>query len=207
MRDFRCPRGKIHVVHDGVDKRFFEGAEKEFFGEYGLKDFVLYVGRIEPRKNVLNLIKAIKGTNLELVVVGDYDRETPRYYEKCKAAANESVHFLGRIEHESKLLVSAYYAAKVLALPSWYETPGIVALEAGAAGCNIVITDRGCTKEYFSDFAEYVAPDDLNGIRTAILRACKKSRNNALRERIRKNYSWENVADEIIAGYLKITGN
>lgn len=203
MNDFRCNREKIHVVHDGVDERFFAGSAEEFFDHYNLKDFVLYVGRIEPRKNVLTLIRAMNETNLQLVIIGDYNKEDSAYYGMCREIAENNVHFLGRIDHESSLLVSAYYAAKVLALPSWYETPGIVAMEAGAAGCNIVITNRGCTQEYFGELADYVRPDDVEGIKSAVEMAFNKERNTKLRGYIKENFSWGRVAEEIIEGYRK----
>ena len=49
---------------------------------------------------------------------------------------------------------SAYAAAEALVLPSFLETPGLVALEAAAAGIpRLVITNAGCTKEYFGNLA------------------------------------------------------
>jgi len=203
-KEFKAEKSKIHVVHDGVDSRFFKGSPKEFEKKFGLKDFALYVGRIEPRKNVLGTIRAMKGSEIPLVIVGEGSSTQQDYFEKCKKEAGKNVHFLGRIEHDSSLLVSAYNAARVLALPSWYETPGIVALEAAAAGTRIVITDRGCTKEYFNDFASYVNPNDTQAIRKSIEDAFRQEKNPELARLIKKEYTWEKVAKELIEGYKKI---
>ena len=48
--------------------------------------------------------------------------------------------WLGRLDHHDPLLASAYAAARVFALPSWFETPGLAALEAALAGCSVAIT-------------------------------------------------------------------
>ena len=69
------------------------------------------------------------------------------------------------------MLASAYAAARVLALPSWFETPGLAALEAALAGCAVVVTPFGCTREYFGDRVEYARPDRPAEIGRAILRA------------------------------------
>ena len=66
--------------------------------------------------------------------------------------------WLGRLEHDDPLLASAYAAARVFALPSWFETPGLAALEAALAGCAVVITPFGSTREYFGELVEYARP-------------------------------------------------
>ncbi len=66
--------------------------------------------------------------------------------------------WLGRLDHHDPLLASAYAAARVFALPSWFETPGLAALEAALAGCAVVITPYGSTREYFGDLVEYARP-------------------------------------------------
>jgi len=203
-KEFNLPLEKMHVVHDGVDNRFFQGDKQLFMNKYREEGFVLYVGRIEPRKNVLGLVKALKKSNLRLIIIGDADKANQHYLDQCKANANENTRFLGRISHESDLLPSAYAAANVLALPSWYETPGIVALEAAAAGTNVVITNRGCTEEYFEGFAEYVDPLDENGIRAAVEAAVQKPKDNTRKQYIQKKFTWEKVAEETLEGYKKL---
>lgn len=203
-KNFTIPLSKMHVVHDGIDSRFTKGNAGEFEKKFGLKNFVLYVGRIEPRKNVLALVRAMKDSGIPLVIVGEADSQRKEYFEQCKRHADKNTHFLGRIEHDSSLLVSAYYAAKVLALPTWFETPGIVAMEAGAAGANLVVTKNGCTREYFGDYARYVDPSSRNQIRKRIIEAFEAEKSRNLAHFVRENYSWEKVAGELIEGYKKV---
>ncbi|HEV3121763.1 MAG TPA: glycosyltransferase, partial [Isosphaeraceae bacterium] len=62
---------RIHVVHNGVDERFAHSDASVFRALHGSGDFVLYVGRIEPRKNVLALVRAACAARMPLVVIGD----------------------------------------------------------------------------------------------------------------------------------------
>ena len=64
---FNISREKMFVVPNGVDNAFSSANSGVFIDEYGLKDFVLSVGRIEPRKNQLNLIKAMKNIDADLI--------------------------------------------------------------------------------------------------------------------------------------------
>ena len=167
---FRVPNSKIRVVPNGVDLRFAD-ADPRLFKEYvGIKEpFVLCVGRIEPRKNQERLIRALKGTGLRLILIGD--PASKEYYERCRSLADDKVAFVPSIPHDDPLLASAYAACRVFALPSLLETPGIAALEAGVAGARIVITRYGGPQEYFGEFAHYVEPRSIESIRRAIMSA------------------------------------
>ena len=74
----------------------------------------------------------------------------------------------GGLTHDDPLLASAYAAARVFALPCWFETPGLAALEAALAGCAVVITPYGSTREYFGDLVEYARPDRPGEIERAL---------------------------------------
>ena len=107
-----------------------------FHSRWGAEPFVLSVGRIEPRKNTLGLIQAIRRLGLPLVVIGEAPPGCEDYERECRRAGLGRVSWLGRLDHHDPLLASAYAAARVFALPSWFETPGLAALEAGLAGCS-----------------------------------------------------------------------
>lgn len=203
---FRADKRKIFVVPNGVDESFKDASGYDFVNKYGYKDFILYVGRIEPRKNQLNFIKALKTIDRDVVFLGGPVSDYLGYYEECRSEATDKMHFPGYIEHSSPLLASAYAASRVFALTSWFETPGLSALEAALAGTNIVITDGGCTKEYFGDMAFYAKPDDLENIRLATLAACKAPKDGRLKSHILGNYTWDKVAQRTIEGYEKILG-
>ncbi len=204
IKNFKVSKEKIFPVPHGVDERFMYAKPSLFYKKYGLKDFILYVGRIDIRKNVLNLIRSLKNTEIDLVIIGKAEPDQQLYFEKCKREATKKVHFLGQMPHESKLLESAYATAKVVTLPADYETPGLVGLEAGLAGANVVITERGSTKDYYANHAFYVNPEDINDIRNKLLKAYKTEKSNDLREHVKKNFLWDKVAKKTIEGYKKI---
>jgi len=205
-RLFAMPKDKISVVPNGVDIRFKDADKSLFSQRYKFKDFALAVGRIEPRKNQLNLIKAFKGIKKDLVVVGDPISDYTEYYQECKNSAGSNIHFIGRLGHEDGMLASAYASCKVFVAPGWFETPGLAALEAGLSGSSIAITRYGCTEEYFKDMADYFDPSSLSSISKAILAAYDRARNIELKEYIGNNYTWDKVADATIVAYEKILG-
>ena len=104
----------------------------------------------------------------------------------------------------SESLASAYHAAKVHALPSWFETPGLVNLEAGLAECNIVATDKGSTKEYLLDYAWYCDPASTTSIRRAVLDAFSAKKSPDLRKFILANFSWEQAAEKTLRVYERV---
>ena len=206
VRLFGIEPGKIKPVPNGIDERFLGAKADKFIGKYGFKDFVLAVGRVEPRKNQLNLIRALNKTDKKLVIVGDPVSDYMDYYEECKKTAGENIIFLEGINHEDDLLSSAYAACRVFVAPGWFETPGLAALEAGAAGASIAITKYGCTEEYFREEASYFDPSDVRDVQRAVFEAEKISadKKRHLVDRIERNYLWENVARKTIEGYERI---
>ena len=110
------------------------------------------------------------------------------------ARAASRVSWLGRLDHHDPLLASAYAAARVFALPSWFETPGLAALEAGLAGCSITITPYGSTRDYFGDLVEYARPDRPAEIRRAVMKCWEDGPDPRLSRSIATHYLWPNVA-------------
>ena len=206
-RLFAIKDDKIFIVPNGVDVKFKNADPELFTVRYGFKDFILAVGRIEPRKNQLNLIRAFKRIDKELVIVGDPVSDYIDYYKQCKDLASNNVHFLGSINHEDELLSSAYAACSVFVVPGWFETPGLAALEAALAGAKLAVTKYGCTKEYFLDMAEYFDPSNISDITRAILSAYNKNiKKEELKNHIYQNYTWDKVAEATIHAYKKVLG-
>ncbi|QHI72319.1 glycosyltransferase family protein [Aminipila terrae] len=108
------------VIPNCADRFFYDAKPDNFISEYGLTDFILCVGRISCRKNQLALINALKGTGLNVVLIGPNNNED--YYKQCKFAAGSNALFIDQMPYYK--LASAYAAAKVHVLPSWFETPG-----------------------------------------------------------------------------------
>lgn len=203
-RYFLIPEDRIKVVPYGADSTFDRAKPDLFEKKYGLKNFVLMVGRIEPRKNQLNLIRAMNHQNWPVVIVGSPVSAHSDYYERCRKEAASNVHFTGPIDVGSEELRSAYAASDVFALPTWFETPGLAALEAGLSGAKVVITREGATREYFKDYVDYVNPASVRDIRDKILHALGREKNSHLRNHIRNNYLWERTAEQQLHVYQSL---
>lgn len=202
---FGIRSSKIKMVPNGVEKRF-STADKSFFIEtYGLQDFVLFAGQVSAeRKNVIGLIKAAEELNAEVVIIGSFDNSA--YSQTCLQLAGQAgnITLINTLDHDSKLLSSAYAAAKVFVLPSYFETPGIAALEAGLAGANIAITKHGGTQEYFGNHASFMDPKSTVSIVKAINNALSAKTNSKLKEHILQNYTWETVAQKTYDLYREL---
>jgi glycosyltransferase involved in cell wall biosynthesis len=199
---------KFSVVYNAADKRFLKATPTEFLKKFGVENFLLNVGRIEPRKNQLKLLQSIKELELPTVFIGNVaDRRYFYLFKKqIDKIKNTKIVFIPFISHESSLLSSAYAAAKTFVLPSWYETPGLSALEAAMAGCNIVITNRGSTREYFRNYVEYIDPSNIRDIRTKIEKSYFSPKNNKLKNFVAKHYTWENTALQTLKAYERVIG-
>jgi len=207
QRFFRVPQEKIAIIMNAVDAAFSEAKPDLFFEKYGLRDFVLCVGRIEPRKNQLGMIRALSGAPVSFVLIGDPVKRYPAYYDACRRVAGKNVRFLEGFPHDSEILRSAYAACDTFLLASWLETPGLAALEAGLAGAKIVITREGATREYFQDFAAYVNPSDSTDIREKVIAMRRQPKTATLRDHIRQNFLWEHTAKKTLETYHKLLHN
>lgn len=195
------PQNKCFLVPNGVDSKFKYGNPELFIDKYNIKDFVLFVGRIEPRKNIIRLITSFNNSKLDtkLIIIGK--NEDLNYYNSCKNISKDNVIFIPQISNSSEMLKSAYKSAKVVILPSYLETPGLAALEGGLSGANIVITEIGGTKEYFHNYAWYVNPLSKDSIKKALISAYNSPKKEKLSQHIENNFSWEEVAKKTIIAY------
>ncbi|MBN1786311.1 MAG: glycosyltransferase family 4 protein [Candidatus Methanofastidiosa archaeon] len=195
------PQDLLSIIPNGVDINFKNGDKEEFLDKIDVEDYILFVGRIEPIKNVLSLIKAFVRSELptKLVIVGF--QKDPQYFQMCKDAANEDVIFHPHIPFNSTLLSSAYSGAKVFALPSYYETCGVSGLEAGLAGSNVVVTEKGGTRDYFDEFAYYVNPHSIDSIKKGLIEAYNSPNDDIFSNYIEKNFSWQTVYKKYIEAY------
>lgn len=201
-RDTLSSNVKGQVVANAVDLSVFDSDKvvvPEKYEKY--RGCILSAARIEARKCQLDLIRAVKGTEHQLVIVGKPSPNSKDYYNQCLAEAGSNVHFINHVSHEE--LAQLYKVAKVHALISWMETPGLSSLEAVVMGCNIVVTDRGDTKYYFGDYAEYVEPDDPQSILQGLERALSKPFTKGLKQRIEDNFTWQHTAEQTFEGYQR----
>lgn len=154
------PREKFRTVYNGIDEFFLTpGHPTAFREQHGLTGrFVLNVGNIEPRKNQLSLVRAMKShPDVKLVLIGQ--QRDPEYSQTVLAEGGDQVMYLGPMPH-NEMLLSAYAGCDLFCLPSTLETPGLAALEAAAQRAPLLITSEGSCAEYFGTHAQYVAPGD-----------------------------------------------
>lgn len=174
MTFFSVPEEKIEVVYQSVNPIFYrsvEDAEKQRIREkYQLPEqFILTVGTVEPRKNLLGLLEGIicLGIDMPLVVVG----KSTRYKQKCEDFIEDNqscldVYFLAGIPDVE--LAALYQLAEAMVYPSVFEGFGLPVAEAQASGCPVITSDTSSLPEVGGDAARYVNPEKPEEIGQAI---------------------------------------
>ncbi len=189
------------AITNGVNKELFQNSNQADKNPY----MVICAARIEGIKNQLNLIKALNNTEYKLFIIGQPAPNQISYYKECRKTAAPNIVF---IQHLPQQELMQYYAqAKVHILPSWFETTGLSSLEAAAMGCNIVITDKGYTREYFGDDAIYCEPGSAKSIFDAVSIASGLPSNESLNRKVLSDYTWEKASLQTIKAYKQILKN
>lgn len=194
MRVFQTPASKIRVVPSGAERRFAHPEPLPDPALEALGRFVLYAGRIEPRKNQLGFLQAMRGVSIPVVVLGDPVAGQESYYKACRRIAGPLVRFIPRIPHRHPRMESIYARCGCAALCSWFETPGLTLLEAAMSGAPIVAPTGGAAREYFGPHARYVHPTDSAGIQAAVVEAFHAPRDPVLADLVRDRFTWDAVA-------------
>lgn len=192
----------VTVYHCGSE--IIEGVDhgELFVRETGIKDFVLAVGRLETRKNQLMLLKALEDEDVPLVFLTGGFSYQAEYDEICRRFRRKGpTYFLGRLE--PGILASAFAAARVHALPSWCELPGIVHLEAARYGTNVVATNYGTIGDYLGDAAYYCEPNSSESIRRAVLAAYSSPPRPELKDRS-AHFTWGGIGKHHLQLYEEI---
>jgi glycosyltransferase involved in cell wall biosynthesis len=206
MRHFSIPEENIHVVPNGVSNFYFEPFDKEkaaldVWEKFGLRNYILYVSRIEPRKNQVDLLKAYLDLKLyeqgrSLVFVGKTSIAVPQLKEimqSLPAAIKQKIFFLEDISNTDLRLL--YQATALFVYPSKGEGFGIPPLEAGALGIPTICSNTTAMEE-FSFFGDGHIRPDVDQLKASITRALAEQPAN-LREisnTIRRRYGWERAA-------------
>lgn len=208
---FGVEQRKSRIVFNGIEPDFFSGVDGELFrNQYGIKgEYVLCVANINRRKNTLGLIEAFIASDIPatLVLVGNYTMGMGGYSRTVEDAISKNKGRVVRISglhYGDTFLKSAYIGAKMHVLPSILETPGLANLEAGLAGCNLVVGDCPPTREYFESLARFCTPDDVSDIAQKIKEAYNTPRSDDVSKKILERYSWEIIADQLKTIYSSL---
>ncbi len=210
----RVPATRIHTIYHGVDPRFRPLPQKEvaaFRRAMQLPDrFVLYLGTLEPRKNLVGLINAfarLRDPDLHLVLTGGRGW----LYEEIFAAVErvgmeDRVHFPGYVSPEAQPLW--YNAASAFAYISHYEGFGLPVLEALACGVPTLTAATTSLPEAGGDGALLVMPDDEPAVAESLQRLLT---DEELRGELRQRglahaarFTWPETARQTVALYQKI---
>jgi glycosyltransferase involved in cell wall biosynthesis len=175
------------------------------------EDMIVCAGRIEPRKNQNRVIEAfIKGYSkfppcTKLIFIGSLNQSHKSY---CKAflekidLERDRIEYLGVQPHDR--VIDYLSRARLSVLSSFFETTGLVGLEALACKANIVITDRGYTKEYFGTHALYCDPYCVESIADALVKGFYRPiKQKEVRDLIKK-YSWKKAAALTAQAYREV---
>ncbi len=207
-RLFAVPSRKMRVLYNGVDPSFSNADPALFRRAHGRNPFVLGVGRIEPRKNQLNLIRAMKKIRgLRLVLIGSAVSGYEAYFQQCQEEGKSFTLFIPTLGHAEALLKSAYAACELFVLQGWFETPGLAALEAALAGARVLVTSGGSTREYFKDLVDYLDPSSVSQMRQKIIKNLTLPKNDRLKERVLQNFTWASIAKKTIGFYQEALEN
>ena len=138
---------------------------------------------------------------MPLVFVGSPITGAEDYLEQCKKEAPPNTLFIDYIKPDDGLLASAFAAADTLVVPSFYEYPCMVAMEALLAGTKVAITTGGTTRETFKHYANYFNPDSTSDMRDSITRTYENDLPEGAEEYARQTFLWDNVGNLLEEAY------
>ncbi len=197
---------KIHITPNAIAEDI-QGVHKSDYIEhqYGIKKYILFVSRIEPRKNHLSVLKAYINLKLylsdyQIVFIGFQDIMQPELYEYMESKKEyfeNKLHFISNIPH--KELKHFYINAELMVYPSFAEGFGIPPLEAAMNDLTVVCSSATAMKE-FSFFKYHVDPYNQNELEAAIQTALNDPEidHQSIKQSIRQRYHWSKSAQILI---------
>lgn len=228
VRYYQIPAPKISVTYEGYDKTRFKPLSKDKVEKTKRKykisgDYIIFVGTLQPRKNIERLIEAfqiitsshtpgvskdpsghtpgVSQNNLKLVICGKKGWLYDSIFEKVK-----------QLNLEDKIVFTDYVAqvdlpalmagAKVYVLPSLWEGFGIPVIEAQACGVPVVVSNTSSLPEIVGDSGILVDPESVDSITDGIKKVLtdEKMRSDLIKKGFTniKRFSWEHCAKETL---------
>jgi glycosyltransferase involved in cell wall biosynthesis len=210
---FGTDNSKIKVIYQGCNPVFIKelnnSERANIIKKYGFPEsYILYVGTIEERKNLLSLIKAINIAKIELplVVIGgrtSYFKKVKEYIDQVKV---KNIYFLETILNED--LPAVYQQAEVFVYPSIFEGFGIPVIESLYSKTPVITSKNGCFTEAGGPSSVYIDPQNIEELAIAIKKVIE---DNELRQRMINEgckyagkFSDDMVAKNIMNAYKQI---
>ena len=207
---------RIEAIHLGVSPDYRPRRADETsacLARYGLQhgSYVLAVGTLEPRKNLVEAVEAHASLpeplrkRLPLVIAGAKGWLSAELEERIAA---DEVRWLGYVPAAD--LPVLYSAARLLVYPSIYEGFGLPVLEAMASGIPVLTSDQASLPEVAGEAALMVNPREREALRNAILRLVEDSREAARRVELglvqARRFTWERCAERTLSVYRQALG-
>ncbi|UOA09541.1 glycosyltransferase family 1 protein [Methylobacter sp. S3L5C] len=178
-----------------------------------LHGYSLYVGTIEPRKNLDVLLDAYTllppsvRQQWPLVLIGYHGWRSEHLHARIKAAVSEGwVHYLGFVDTDELPLI--YAGARVFVFPSLYEGFGLPVLEAMASGIPVVCSNASTLPEVAGDAAAMCEPQDVEALSNLIVMGLEDEiwRGKAIKKGLLQaaGFSWKRCAEETLAVYREV---
>lgn len=201
LHDYLEEKYSVHteVVFNGVDLDNCDAANPDKFAKkYGFKDFVLYVGYLDPIKNPYMFVElASRMPEVKFVMFGR-DLDAAHLMSKKGMFIPRNLVFKGEVKHQD--LLDAISSCKVLVMTSKREGCPTVLLEAMALGKPVVVPSHSGCKEIVSnkDYGFLYEPSSLDDLIEQTRRALEsKNVGEKARERIQQNYDWKVLSKKI----------
>lgn len=183
-----------------------------FVKQKGIEKYLLYVSRIEPRKNQLAVVKAFHELELwkkdyHLVFIGRKTLPTPdmdRYMEMLGKQELERIHVLNQVSYED--LKYWYKAATLFVYPALAEGFGIPPIEAGVAGVPCVCSNRTAMGDFTFFGENLVDPQDVDKWKERIMTNLETTQNlplDQVSQLIREKYNWKRIAEHLNKEFAK----
>lgn len=207
---YKTKKKEIFITPNGVSKIFLENynkddAIKSIHCKYNVKNYLLYVSRIEPRKNqqaILKVFSEIENTDLNVVFIGSktlknhiLDHEYQNLSEKLK----ERVHFFNDISETD--LLEFYRASKVFIYPTFAEGFGIPPLEAAALKIPVLSANNTALEDFYFFKPYQIDISDLELFKNKLNEMLENNNQHNLiniQKEIKKKYTWEQSSKEFL---------
>jgi glycosyltransferase involved in cell wall biosynthesis len=193
---------KYKVAHNGMDVDRLNVDMSTKRNNFLFDDYLVSIGRIEPLKNQINIIEGFKRSNLykngfKLYFCGAANGKS--YFKRFKRLvdSDDQLVHVGFLPQDD--LFEIINQSKGLVHASWFETTGLIGLEAGLFKKPILMTNKGYTKSYFKSYVEYCQPDEIQTITEGLdkLGGINEDRLISFNKEITQKYNWPIVSKEI----------
>jgi glycosyltransferase involved in cell wall biosynthesis len=208
IKKLNINKNNIDVIYESADKINQKPSELTNLKN---KIYILYVGRVQPHKNIYGLIKAFdllkkSNPNLKLVITGKHGQEYKRLINALAPTTKANIVFTGFVDEQT--LRWLYENAEAYVFPSLSEGFGLPGLEAMAHGCPVVSSNATCLPEVYGNGALYFDPTNVDDMANKIRRVLsdKKLRAELTKKGYAqvKKYSWEKMAKQTLNVYKSV---